>query len=954
MRLSLSKIEKLMDFNCGGRFGASHSMVELQTEGVAALCNILESRHVAYLADEVGLGKTMQALGVAAQMLHRRPDARILIIAPRESVQNGWAEEFARFNNHVLRSADKLSLRVYHRLRDWLSGLPGDRSIALLRHPSFSRPIFLTDSASKWQEAVSSLDLPHVDTLRELPPACDDDAVSRAFNEHFAKVTSRWLSREEIEFDLVIVDEAQCLRHHENQSNTVLRRLLKGRVQNWLFMSATPAHSGVENIATVMNEYPESNDGPIITRDMLAGDDDFVALKAKLAQYMIRRPRTFQIGQRTLAKADYRNDDPGMLAISCQSALDTLSIALVQKRLVSVLAESGNRFRSGYLASFESLNDSLKGRTPRSEHTHLPLHEASEEEGTNSRDDFYVDAQHPQALDTTAPDAGFLQALSENFSRRFRFELPHPKIDGVEADLRRTAFGLRAAGVVGGVKTLVFCRRLGSVRVLRQRLMASYLSSIEDRCLKIWGRSINWETGVEASQEAHDDSEEHGLENETDQHADEMADDGLNLVRVALRKNGWLQRFSVTFRDGQRNALVFEQNWFVRICDNAGIDPAAAVSRIPAELWAEANAASSRAGKRYRRHQVRYLTWHALDRWAEPVFGLDNERAELWKDIVRKLYSDQTVYERVAPAEGGRGTAAEPNLLLFVSLWSHLEAASPQLAFPGGVPSRCEHEDEVARQTLGNLLGQYLRLTDTLIDLRCADLQVRANGRDMLSHFVQWLLSDDIDAQRLRDNFRAWIDNRVLILSSAVGESKDGPESQSCQEKFDFLANLDPVVSVTGGSKGHKRAIQQFNMPGMPWVMIGTDTIREGVNLHLFCDRVMHYGVAWTAGDLEQRVGRVDRYFSLIERRLGSMPAGEKRVTLDILYPHLADTLERRQIEVVLERKRTSDRAMASAADMFVVSEQESIDLDAVATRSAAEASQAATPFGTERHLPRR
>lgn len=932
-------------------------MVELQTEGVAALCNILASRHVAYLADEVGLGKTMQALGVAAQVLHRRPDARILVVAPRESVQNGWAQEFVRFNKYVLRSPDKLSLRAYDRLRDWLVRVSDDKSIALLRHPSFSRPVFLTDSASNWPDALTSLHLPQVDTLQAPPPTCNDDGVSRVFNEHFARATNRWLTRKKIEFELVIVDEAQCLRHHTNQSNTVLRALLKGRVRNWLFMSATPAHSGVENIATLMNEYPESNDGLVITPDMLVGNDDFVALKAKLARYMIRRPRTFQIGLHTLAKTDYRNDDPRTLAMSCQSALDTLSIALVQKRLVSVLAEGGNRFRSGYMASFESLNDSLKHRAPSSARKQSPLSKVLEEDGTDSRGDFYIDAQHPQAPDTTAPDAGFLQALNADFSSRFRFELPHPKIDGVEADLRRTAFGDRAAGVVGGVKTLVFCRRLGSVRVLRQRLMASYLSLIEDRCLKVWGRSLNWATGVEASNETQEDSDEHAMENEPDQHVDGEADDGLNLVRVALRKNGWLHRFSATFRDGQRNALVFEQNWFVRICGDAGIDPAAAVAKIPQELWAEANLASLRAGKRHRRHQVRYLTWHALDRWAEPVFGLDSERADRWKKIVGKLYSDRTVYKRVAPVEGGRGAAAEPDLLLFTSLWSHLEAADPQLAFPGGVRSggECQGEDEneVARQTLGNLLGQYLRLTDTLIDLRCADLQARASGEDMLSHFMRWLMSEDIDARRLRDNFRAWIDHRVLILSSAVGESKAELESQGCQESFDFLASLDPVVGVTGGSQGHKRAIQQFNMPGMPWVMVGTDTIREGVNLHLFCDRVMHYGIAWTAGDLEQRVGRVDRYFSLIERRLGATPAGQKRATLDILYPHLEDTLERRQIEVVLDRKKTSDLAMASAADMFVAGEQESVNLDAVATRSISETSHVASPFGTERHLPK-
>jgi hypothetical protein len=86
--------------------------------------------------------------------------------------------------------------------------------------------------------------------------------------------------------------------------------------------------------------------------------------------------------------------------------------------------------------------------------------------------------------------------------------------------------------------------------------------------------------------------------------------------------------------------------------------------------------------------------------------------------------------------------------------------------------------------------------------------------------------------------------------------------------------------------------------------MVGTDAIREGVNLHLFCDRVIH-GLAWTAGDLEQRVGRVDRYFSLIEPR--PKTASASMPTPDMLYPHLVNTVERRQIDILMQKKKLSD-----------------------------------------------
>jgi hypothetical protein len=205
---------------------------------------------------------------------------------------------------------------------------------------------------------------------------------------------------------------------------------------------------------------------------------------------------------------------------------------------------------------------------------------------------------------------------------------------------------------------------------------------------------------------------------------------------------------------------------------------------------------------------------------------------------------------------------------------------------------------------------------------------------------------------RLRGIWHDWVQQHALIFSSAIGENQDETlEARASQESFDFLVSLDPVVGITGGSRGHKRPIQQFNTPGMPWVMVGTDAIREGVNLHLFCDRVMHYGLAWTPGDLEQRVGRVDRYFSKIERRLKT--SIEPMPTLEMLYPHLRDTLERRQIDIVMERKRQSDAATGdSFADGNGGAADDSVSLEWSLPRPLL--TNEPLPehyFGTERHL---
>ena len=74
-----------------------------------------------------------------------------------------------------------------------------------------------------------------------------------------------------------------------------------------------------------------------------------------------------------------------------------------------------------------------------------------------------------------------------------------------------------------------------------------------------------------------------------------------------------------------------------------------------------------------------------------------------------------------------------------------------------------------------------------------------------------------------------------------------------------------------GGSEG-KPAVYTIP-PGMPFA----DALAAGM-------------LAWTSGDLEQRVGRVDRFFSQIERRL-KMEGAPPDVTLQVGYPHVVTSL---------------------------------------------------------------
>jgi len=100
-------------------------------------------------------------------------------------------------------------------------------------------------------------------------------------------------------------------------------------------------------------------------------------------------------------------------------------------------------------------------------------------------------------------------------------------------------------------------------------------------------------------------------------------------------------------------------------------------------------------------------------------------------------------------------------------------------------------------------------------------------------------------------------------------------------------------------------------MPGYPFVLVTTDLLQEGEDLHTFCSSIYHYGISWTPSAMEQRIGRIDRVRSQTDRRLASLrgePRGED--WLQVYFPFLRDTVEVLQVERVLDRMNTFLRLM--------------------------------------------
>jgi len=122
------------------------------------------------------------------------------------------------------------------------------------------------------------------------------------------------------------------------------------------------------------------------------------------------------------------------------------------------------------------------------------------------------------------------------------------------------------------------------------------------------------------------------------------------------------------------------------------------------------------------------------------------------------------------------------------------------------------------------------------------------------------------------------------------------------KEIDNMFRTLSPVVAVSGQIKRDRSLVAaQFRMPGFPYALISTDILREGEDLHTYCQNVYHYGIAWNPSDMEQRTGRIDRINSLSFRNLNRHKKLDFDHKIQVFYPYLSQSIEVNQVNKLLK-----------------------------------------------------
>jgi len=394
-----------------------YDMRSQQVKGAAQLFNLLEREKIALLADEVGMGKTIQALSVMAALWRHKPEARVLIFAPRDEIARNWQREYENF------------IRQHYR-----------------HHDNIVKTVIGSDAANPMVYCYNLYDL--VDEIKQGWAKCFIGKISS-----FSNLQSRQNVKEMLQ--ALGIRESNHLRSAERSKERYTREiasLLREEVN-----AQTPKRK------------PSSSDD---IRNIISYFSTRLAAKTHeqiLDALCVRRLR--RLSSHALNKYNYRNELEAPSDFE-HNPRGEMFFGIYQHELARLINKTKGGGNSGggitrimrYLEGVEFIPfDS----TRESDREDLTDDDSDENEGNSTSVDF-----------STGEDAHILRDISGKYQAIFKENPRHPKYDRLVEDLtvRKEASRSENTGepYTSDEKALVFVRRIASVYEIAKRVLDWY------------------------------------------------------------------------------------------------------------------------------------------------------------------------------------------------------------------------------------------------------------------------------------------------------------------------------------------------------------------------------------------------------------------------------------------------------------------------------------------------
>ena len=910
--------------------------VERQEDTVLRALEMLDRGPGVVLADEVGMGKTYEALGVIAARLHARADARTLILTPGPDLNTKWLKEIRGFGDpertmyagfesrfteaetlaDVVRGFRGASIVVApatifaggwsrfdraYLLSLWAdeAGLAGNQVAAILRRYRDGQLARVACEYEKlfdvfgWDEvrpvASAALKAHRSDRAVSLDSiwrtgGCDGFEDSDAVEAGLRDVRFRLMNSLLPDLDLLVVDEAHKLKNPYSIRSVGVRTTFEGRFEKALFLTATPFQLSVgeldqvfalfgrarsapqgfarraEKLLADVAEYQSSYDaflrawGLVDPALAAAFGAEFRAdsdLKADPADPALRR---VVVLARDLLRLKRDRIEPGFRAVMIRSLREDKR---VYRRSVPRPIRPAGGDGAPFLL-YERFIAELFRRKARTHKAAVQINMVSSYGA--ARDGALLADEETADLPETVEAYRRLIRRVVGFLRNESGA--HPKVKQVVQDA--------VAAAEGGEKTLIFCTRVKTLEELRRDIRVEW----ERRIVARWQRVYPGTLAADIFDETEDET----------------------------RVRGRHSRLQVRFQRPQDSLYLALRERLVPAVLHAD---AFALANLEAVVG-RANVLLS--GERVSSSQAERVDWRLLQRCVEQATALELDArggAEAVEaDARRRILSPEFLrlgfgLRRDAVRGEARGTvrprwkitAEEARLAIGADgLWSGLKVELD--GFPNDLRARA------VERTAAYLVSKYVPFLSEIVEAaRDSGLDVEAIESRSLLRLIDGFWASP-RGQWWRDLLRRFLNYAVRLDAARRREVLD-----------DVVKGAALFVRDTADGETRERLREAFNTPLFPMVLVANEVMQEGLDLHHHCRRVVHHDLAWNPAQLEQRVGRVDRIGSLIQR----MRASDPDAKLDVIWPLIENTIDVRLERTVKLRERWLEFLLGAA-----------------------------------------
>ncbi len=906
-------------------------IIELQEDTVVAALDILEREPGVLLADEVGMGKTFQTLAIIACLRHDNPEARVLVVTPTRELCEQWFWTAKRFGEHGFARLPAAALGTAKSLKE----LP-----ALCRaHSVVFAPVSIFAGARAKDERgfllalwakVRRVPRAKLLTVKNAIASCGIDigepsqflgqsvtalakmplgaafkrghTESRGFRglddllaeglEAFANRTQvrRALDRARFfavgallkPFDLLVVDEAHKFKDPWAVRSQAVGQVLFHNYRKAAFLTATPFQLGTDELKQVFRLFG----GALSAKEDFAQDVEHLlsSVRAYKAAYdrfeavwrlvSASQEEAFRAWSDKLAGAGERgptvgkDDDPNVAFLAEQASLllqlkrDHVEPAFRQWTLRSLKPNRRRRreLREWYLRADEAavLPLILFDRLLFEEQKRGPKKSSSPPDLSISSS--YRAAEQSQLLaDRSSHASKYRRMVTRAIKSSGR---PHPKIAAVVDEI--------LDATLLGEKTLVFCERNATVRELQERLEHGWLK----RQLAEWNEVCPGYT------------------------FEQVFGGDTSGKRVRGVREKIPPRF---YRANDELSVALTESVPFALFATFGMR-----SELPRSFWEASTQVIDEANRLLSQCRVAAHSAIRID------YGLAgrciDQAAVRWfmqrqKDVSRLAPGDHALIDEVLdkhyPDQGS----------------SYLRNVNAGLA-----GDRLKVQWSISRPIFDTILSprrpgiwiyyrrQLGRLSPLVRHMSIEAVRYFLTRREVpfLVEVLQRAGGPGATSADLRSAIEIWWQQETCIWRQKVGELLDYLPCLTESEQQAVLKDIlrSPRV-VQNSSTASARILRQntFNAPFYPMVLIGNQTIQQGLDLHRQCRRVVHYDLRWNPSDLEQRIGRIERHGCLAERFDAERPEGK----IHVIYPLLEQTADPSLYRDVRLRERWMD-----------------------------------------------